>query len=147
MTAFRGSTKETVIVNGINNCSLLHVSRINVSNNVTISDEVVLYDCPEHLLRIESSWWMTIDAVRSMMNVTLESKGFDVVAAARVTEALRRINTETFDALITDLHMPNSGDGFTVVNRDAPLPTGCTYAARQRLSRRAERHGRYPSGS
>jgi DNA-binding NtrC family response regulator len=55
------------------------------------------------------------DAVRSMMNVTLESKGFDVVAAASVTEALRRISTETFDVLITDLHMPNPGDGFTVV--------------------------------
>jgi DNA-binding response OmpR family regulator len=55
------------------------------------------------------------DAVRSMMNRTLQRKGFDVVAAASVTEALRRIATETFDVLITDLHMPNSGDGFTVV--------------------------------
>ena len=55
------------------------------------------------------------DAVRSMMNLTLESKGFDVVAAASVTEALRRISTETFDVLITDLHMPNPGDGFTVI--------------------------------
>jgi DNA-binding NtrC family response regulator len=32
-----------------------------------------------------------------------------------VTEALRRITTENFDVLITDLHMPNPGDGFTVV--------------------------------
>lgn len=55
------------------------------------------------------------DAVRSMMNLTLESRGFDVVAAASVTEALRRISTETFDVLITDLHMPNPGDGFTVI--------------------------------
>src|ERR1700723_4605069 len=55
------------------------------------------------------------DAVRDMMTCTLESKGFGVVAAASVTEALRFITTERFDVLITDLHMPNAGDGFTVV--------------------------------
>jgi DNA-binding response OmpR family regulator len=55
------------------------------------------------------------DAVRDMMTVTLEHKGFGVVAAASVTEALKHIATETFDVLITDLHMPNPGDGFTVV--------------------------------
>jgi len=55
------------------------------------------------------------DAVRGMMNATLERKGFDVVAAASVTEALRQITTESFDVLITDLHMPDPGDGFTVV--------------------------------
>jgi DNA-binding response OmpR family regulator len=55
------------------------------------------------------------DAVRAMMNATLERKGFDVVAAASVTEALKHITTESFDVLITDLHMPNPGDGFTVV--------------------------------
>src|SRR5208282_5561355 len=55
------------------------------------------------------------DAVRAMMNATLEHRGFEVVAAASVTQALRHIATERFDALITDLHMPNPGDGFTVV--------------------------------
>jgi DNA-binding response OmpR family regulator len=55
------------------------------------------------------------DAVRFMMSATLEHKGFEVVAAASVTEALRHIATENFDVLITDLHMPNPGDGFTVV--------------------------------
>jgi YesN/AraC family two-component response regulator len=33
-----------------------------------------------------------------------------------VAEALRRIATESFDVLITDLHMPDPGDGFTVVS-------------------------------
>src|SRR5271170_6640885 len=56
------------------------------------------------------------DAVREMMTVTLEQKGFGVVAAASVTEALKHIATESFDVLITDLHMPNPGDGFTVVS-------------------------------
>jgi len=55
------------------------------------------------------------DAVREMMTVNLECKGFEVVAAANVTEALRHITTASFDVLITDLHMPNPGDGFTVV--------------------------------
>jgi len=55
------------------------------------------------------------DAVLAMMNATLTGKGFDVVAVSSVTEALRHITTESFDVLITDLHMPNPGDGFTVV--------------------------------
>src|SRR6202167_3047238 len=55
------------------------------------------------------------DAVREMMTRMLESKGFGVVASASVAEALRFITTENFDVLITDLHMPNPGDGFTVV--------------------------------
>jgi len=55
------------------------------------------------------------EAVRSMMGMTLENKGFDVVSAASVTEALKLITTESFDVLITDLHMPNPSDGFAVV--------------------------------
>src|SRR5579864_3463713 len=55
-------------------------------------------------------------AVRSMMMQGLERKGFEVVAADCVTEALRQIATDSFDVLISDLHMPNPGDGFTVVS-------------------------------
>jgi len=55
-------------------------------------------------------------AVLAMMTQGLERKGFEVVAASSVTEALTRIATESFDALITDLHMPSPGDGFTVVS-------------------------------
>ena len=51
-----------------------------------------------------------------MMSQGLERKGFEVVGADCVTEALRRIATEKFDVLITDLHMPDPGDGFTVVS-------------------------------
>ena len=54
-------------------------------------------------------------AVLAMMTATLTHKGFDVVAVSSVTEALKHITTESFDVLITDLHMPNPGDGFTVV--------------------------------
>jgi DNA-binding response OmpR family regulator len=55
------------------------------------------------------------DAVREMMSVILQSKGFDVTLAASVTEALKLIMTETFEVLITDLHMPNPSDGFAVI--------------------------------
>src|SRR5580700_3227013 len=55
------------------------------------------------------------DAVREMMSLTLEAKGFEVVPASSVTAALQLIVAETFDALITDLHMPNPSDGFAVI--------------------------------
>jgi DNA-binding response OmpR family regulator len=46
----------------------------------------------------------------------LESHGFEVAPAASVCEALRLISTENFDVLLSDLHMPEASDGFTVVN-------------------------------
>jgi DNA-binding response OmpR family regulator len=53
--------------------------------------------------------------LRDVMSVTLESKGFEIISAATVTEGLKFITTQRFDALITDLHMPNPTDGFAVV--------------------------------
>ena len=50
-----------------------------------------------------------------MMSRILQQRSFDVVTAANAATALKFITTEQFDALITDLHMPNPGDGFTVV--------------------------------
>ena len=60
------------------------------------------------------------DVVREMMSRSLKSKGFEVVAAGGVTDALQCIATEKFDVLITDLHMPNAGDGFTVISAEGP---------------------------
>jgi DNA-binding response OmpR family regulator len=54
-------------------------------------------------------------AVRAMMDEALKRKGFEVVTASTVREALARIAAESFEVLITDLHMPDPGDGFTVV--------------------------------
>jgi DNA-binding response OmpR family regulator len=56
------------------------------------------------------------DAVRDMLRATLERDGFEVVATTNVRDALRYIATENFDALLSDLHMPHAGDGFTVVS-------------------------------
>jgi len=56
------------------------------------------------------------DAVREMLQAALERDGFDVVAVANVRAALGCIATEPFDVLLSDLHMPHAGDGFTVVS-------------------------------
>ena len=54
--------------------------------------------------------------LRSMFQEGLSSHGFDVVLASNVNDALKLISSEQFDALLTDLHMPEAGDGFTVVS-------------------------------
>jgi DNA-binding response OmpR family regulator len=56
------------------------------------------------------------DAVRSMLQEGLQRDGFEVVAASNVRDALRHIAAETFDVLLSDLHMPLAGDGFTLVS-------------------------------
>src|SRR4029079_15581799 len=56
------------------------------------------------------------DAVREMVQAGLERDGFEVVIASNVSDALRHIATEHFDVLLSDLHMPLAGDGFTVVS-------------------------------
>lgn len=56
------------------------------------------------------------DAVRGMLQAAMERDGFEVVAVASVREALSRIAAEDFDVLLSDLHMPQAGDGFTVVS-------------------------------
>jgi DNA-binding response OmpR family regulator len=56
------------------------------------------------------------NAVRDMLRISLERDGFEVVAVASVCEALSCIASENFDVLLSDLHMPLAGDGFTVVS-------------------------------
>jgi CheY-like chemotaxis protein len=56
------------------------------------------------------------EAVRTMVQAGLELDGFEVVCASNVSDALRHIATEHFDVLLSDLHMPLAGDGFTVVS-------------------------------
>jgi DNA-binding response OmpR family regulator len=56
------------------------------------------------------------DDIRDTFQAGLEGHGFEVVSAATVNEALRFISVEKFDVLLSDLHMPDAGDGFTVVS-------------------------------
>jgi len=54
--------------------------------------------------------------VLDMMQVALESRQFKVTPVAGVADALRCINTHTFDVLVTDQRMPGEADGFTLVS-------------------------------
>jgi ActR/RegA family two-component response regulator len=55
-------------------------------------------------------------SVRLTFAAILRQNGFEVTVAATVAEALREINTQYFDALISDLNIGEPGDGFTVVS-------------------------------
>jgi DNA-binding response OmpR family regulator len=54
--------------------------------------------------------------LRETLCLILEQGGFDVLSASNVNEALKLIGSHTFDVLVSDLHMPNQGDGLTVVS-------------------------------
>ena len=57
------------------------------------------------------------EIVRLALSGVLVQAGFRVTTAANVTEALKRISgPETYDVLLSDLHMPGAGDGLTVVS-------------------------------
>jgi len=54
--------------------------------------------------------------VLTVTQLALKTHGFNVTAASTVTTALRLISSEQFEVLLTDLRMPEAGDGFTVVS-------------------------------
>jgi DNA-binding response OmpR family regulator len=56
------------------------------------------------------------DPVRCFYADIFTKQGFSVTSAASVQEALKCINSEPFDVLLSDLHMPGAGDGLTVVS-------------------------------
>src|SRR5580658_6468541 len=55
-------------------------------------------------------------AIRITLPAILKQKGFDVMTAASVPEALNLMNAEKFEVLISDLNIGEPGDGFTVVS-------------------------------
>ncbi len=56
------------------------------------------------------------EPLRRMLAMALEQNGFEVVMASNVNDALKLIGAEHFDVLLSDLQMPNAGDGLTVVS-------------------------------
>jgi CheY-like chemotaxis protein len=56
------------------------------------------------------------EVVRLSLTSVLEQCGFVITTAANVPEALKYISSETYDVLLSDLHMPGAGDGLTVVS-------------------------------
>ena len=56
------------------------------------------------------------ELVRNSLRAVFEVNQFLVTTAANVVEAIHHIDTQAFDVLLSDLHMPGAGDGFTVVS-------------------------------
>lgn len=56
------------------------------------------------------------EVARMSLSFLLEQSGFTVTSARDVPEALKHIIAESFDVLLTDLHMPGAGDGLTVIS-------------------------------
>ena len=56
------------------------------------------------------------EVVLDTLTQVLQVSGFAVSSAPNVNQALALISSQTFDALISDLHMPQPGDGLTVVS-------------------------------
>ena len=51
------------------------------------------------------------ESVRTTLRMVLEINKFDVTTAGSVAEALHLIDTQPFDVLLSDLHMPGAGVG------------------------------------
>jgi DNA-binding response OmpR family regulator len=56
------------------------------------------------------------EIIRHTLSKLLTQEGFTVTTAASVSEALGLINSDVYDVLLSDLHMPGAGDGLTVVS-------------------------------
>lgn len=56
------------------------------------------------------------EIVRITLSDVLASEGYEVMSAANVPDALRLIVSTEFDLLLTDLHMPGTGDGLTLIS-------------------------------
>jgi len=56
------------------------------------------------------------EVMRLGLATMLAEHGFAMTTAGTVPEALRHISSESFDVLLSDLHMPGAGDGLTVVS-------------------------------
>src|SRR6266478_66052 len=55
-------------------------------------------------------------AIRMTLPLILQQEGFAISVAATVAEALAYINRDSFDVLLADLNIGESGDGFTLIS-------------------------------
>jgi DNA-binding NtrC family response regulator len=56
------------------------------------------------------------EIVCSSLATLLRGYEFEVTMAVSVPDALKCISSKTYDVLLSDLHMPEAGDGLTVVS-------------------------------
>jgi two-component system chemotaxis response regulator CheY len=61
-------------------------------------------------------------SIRTVVRLTLEGEGFNVIDASDGVEALKKLNGVKIHLLITDVNMPNM-DGITLVQEAKKLPT------------------------
>jgi DNA-binding response OmpR family regulator len=64
-----------------------------------------------HILLVDDD-----EVIRHTLSNLLTHEGFEVTTAASVSEALGLINSDVYNVLLSDLHMPGAGDGLTVVS-------------------------------
>ena len=64
-------------------------------------------------------------SIRLTLPPVLEEHGFDVRSASSVAEALVEINSQQFDALLSDLNIGEEGDGFLVVSAMRHIQPNC----------------------
>ena len=79
--------------------------------------------------------------VRHTLDMVLRRNDFEVVTASNVNEALKLIGEQTFDVLLSDLHMPGPADGLTVVSamRNAnPEALTLIFSAHPEMTRAAD---------
>jgi DNA-binding response OmpR family regulator len=65
------------------------------------------------------------ESIRLTLPPVLKEKGFEVMSAASVAEALVEINAEKFDVLIADLNLAEEGDGFLVISAMRHIQPSC----------------------
>lgn len=84
-----------------------------VADNPSLNPSLqpLLPPTPAKLLLVDDN-----EMVLKTMSAVLTFNGFSVVCAGSVNEALKFISTQHFDVLLSDLHMPQAGDGLTVVS-------------------------------
>jgi DNA-binding NtrC family response regulator len=56
------------------------------------------------------------ESARTTLRAVLEANQFLVSTGASVAEAIHLIDTQPFEVLLSDLHIPGTGDRFTVVS-------------------------------
>ncbi len=61
------------------------------------------------------------ESIREVVSFTLENEGYNVLIAIDGTDAIRFLNGQNIDLIITDLHMPEM-DGITLIKEVRKMP-------------------------
>jgi len=86
-------------------------SLLSMAQDDTLQSSISKSPAPAKVLLVDDD-----NAIRFSLAKILEHHGFNVSSASNVSDALRLISSESFDVLLSDLHMPGPGDGLTVVS-------------------------------